>query len=152
MVSAHILRPPKTALPVNLALGYEGNIMSNESEFQIVDAEKRLQEAMLSSNIADLNELLSSSLVFTNHLGQVLNKEADIQAHKSGTLKISILEPSEQKILFVSATVAVVSVRVQLNGTYAGQPAGGNFRFTRVWSFSPDNNWQVVAAHACIIV
>lgn len=125
--------------------------MNKNLEAQIVDAEERLRLAMLASDVNALDELLAPDLVFTNHLGQRLDKEADISAHQSGALTLSVLEPSDQQIRFVGGNVAIVSVRVQISGKYAGQPAGGNFRFTRVWAQSPDNTWRVAAAHAGVI-
>lgn len=125
--------------------------MDKNLEAQIVDAEERLRLAMLASDVNVLDELLASNLIFTDHLGQCLNKEADLLAHKSGALSISMLKPSEQKIVSLADSAAIVSVRVQIAGEYAGKPAGGDFRFTRVWSRLPNNSWQVVAAHAGMI-
>ena len=122
--------------------------MDTDLEAQINNAEEQLRRAMLASDVGALDELLAPSLVFTNHLGQVLGKEADLSTHKSGDLSISKLEPSEHQIRPVSDNVVVISVRVQVAGMYAGQPAGGDFRFTRVWAQSPCGKWQVVAAHA----
>ncbi|MEO0836646.1 MAG: nuclear transport factor 2 family protein, partial [Cyanobacteria bacterium J06642_3] len=45
--------------------------MTNSIETQILQAEERLTEAMLNSDVAALNQLLASELTFTNHLGQV---------------------------------------------------------------------------------
>lgn len=118
---------------------------------QIIDAEERLRLAMLASDVSALDELLAPDLVFTNHLGQRLDKEADLSAHQSGALTISVLEPSDQQIRFLGDNVAIVSVRVQISGKYAGQPAGGDFRFTRVWAQSADNTWRVAAAHAGVV-
>lgn len=120
-------------------------------ETQIIDAEERLRLAMLASDVSALDELLAPDLVFTNHLGQRLDKEADLSAHQSGALTISALEPSDQQIRFVGDNIAIVSVRVHISGKYAGQPAGGEFRFTRVWAQSPDNAWRVAAAHAGVV-
>lgn len=116
-------------------------------EAQIVEAEDQLRVAMLGSDVEALNDLLGSDLVFTNHLGQVLCKDDDLAAYRSGALKILSLEPSEQRVK-VLGDVAVVSVRMQLSGTYSGAPANGDFRFTRVWARSQDARWQIVAAHS----
>lgn len=122
--------------------------MDKDFEAQIVNAEEQLRRAMLASDLNVLDELLAPDLIFTNHLGQRLGKEADLSAHRSGALSISLLEPSERQINLIGSNVALVSVRVQIAGTYAGQPAGGDFRFTRVWAESPTGRWQVVAAHS----
>lgn len=126
--------------------------MDNEFEAMINELEGQLRRAMLASDVAVLDKLLAPELIFTNHLGQCLGKEADISAHRSGALTIAQLIPSEQKIQPVGENVAVVSVRVRVSGKYAGQPADGEFRFTRVWAPSPSGQWQVVAAHAGTIV
>lgn len=119
-----------------------------DSSIDIEKAEEELRQAMLVSDVEALDKLLSPSLIFTNHLGQCLGKEADLSAHESGALTISKLEPSERQIKLVGDDAAVVTVRVQISGTYAGQPAGGDFRFTRVWAQLSNGHWQVVAAHA----
>jgi ketosteroid isomerase-like protein len=118
---------------------------------QIAEVEDRLRTAMLGSDIAALDELLASDLIFTNHLGQLLGKEDDLAGYRSGALKIAGLEPSEQHVRALG-DVAVVSVRMRLTGSYEGAPANGDFRFTRVWARSQEERWQVVAAHAGLIV
>jgi ketosteroid isomerase-like protein len=125
--------------------------MPGPFQMEIVEVEDRLRTAMLSSDIAALNELLAPDLIFTNHLGQLLGKDDDLAAYRSGVLKVVSLEPSEQHVRTLG-DVAVVSVRMQLSGTYEGAPANGNFRFTRVWARSQQERWQIVAAHAGLIV
>ncbi|QEU26620.1 nuclear transport factor 2 family protein [Pseudomonas luteola] len=122
-----------------------------EIALEIKEAEEQLRQAMLASDVEALDRLLSSELIFTNHLGQCLGKEADLSAHRSGALSISCLEPSEQKIRLIGPDTAAVSVRVQIVGRYAGQPADGDFRFTRIWKRLSNAQWQVAVAHAGII-
>lgn len=119
-------------------------------EEQITDLEHRLRNAMLNGLVADLDELLAPDLIFTNHVGQLLGKQDDLDAYRSGVLKIAQLSPTEQQMR-TAGNAVVVSVRMQLQGTYAGQPANGDFRFTRVWVSSPQNAWHVVAAHAGLV-
>ena len=124
--------------------------MQSRLQVQIVEVEDQLRTAMLSSDVAALDELLAPDLIFTNHLGQLLGKNDDLAAYRSGVLKIAELEPSEQH-LRVLDEVAVVSVRMQVSGTYEGAPANGDFRFTRVWARSQQEIWQIVAAHSVLI-
>jgi ketosteroid isomerase-like protein len=125
-------------------------VVNPTMEMQILAVEDQLRAAMLSSDVNALNELLAAELIFTNHFGALLGKEADLAAHRSGMLKIQKLEPSEQTIRF-AGEVAIVSVRTRVEGTYAGNPANGDFRFTRVWALSPSNTWQVIAAHSALV-
>ena len=122
--------------------------MNKTVEMQIIEAEEQLRVAMLTSDVSILDELLAPELIFTNHLGQLLGKKDDLEAYMSGLLKVEQLTPSERQIL-LHEKVAVVSVRMHLSGTYDGNPASGDFRFTRVWAASSARNcWQIIAAHA----
>jgi Domain of unknown function (DUF4440) len=105
--------------------------MDRPVDVQIGEAEDRLMQAMLHSDVSALEGLLAQDLIFTNHLGQLVGKEDDLAAHGSGVLKIHELQSSEQRIQARGET-AIVSVRVKLKGTYSGVPAHGDFRFTRV--------------------
>lgn len=125
--------------------------MDKTLEAQIADAEEKLRLAMLASDIGALDELLSPKLIFTDHLGQRLGKEEDLAVHQSGALVIFNLKLSDLLITSADEDVAVVSVRAHIDGTYGGQPAGGRFRFTRVWVRATDKKWQVLAAHSSVI-
>lgn len=120
-------------------------------EAQILDAEEQLRMAMLHSDVVALDALLAPELLFTNHLGQLLGKKDDLEAHRSGLLKVNELTPSEQHVQ-CHDRAAVVSVRMRLSGTYAGNPANGDFRFTRVWTAATGKTgWHIVAAHATLM-
>jgi ketosteroid isomerase-like protein len=125
--------------------------MKTTAETQIIDAEERLRLAMLASDVSVLNELLAPELIFTNHLGQLMTKQDDLNAHESGMIRIDELNASEQHIQFYGEVV-IVLVRMQISGSYAGQPASGDFRFTRVWAVSSSGNWHIVAAHIGMVV
>ena len=124
--------------------------MTETIEIQIVEMEEQLRQAMLASDVSKLNVLLAPSIVITNHLGQLVERQADIAAHESGLIKIHALNPSEQKIQILGE-VAIVSVRMQIQGNYNGSPANGDFRFTRVWAVV-NGVWHVVAAHIGAVV
>jgi len=124
--------------------------MSNCTQInEIVDAEERLRLAMLSSDVRALETLLSSNLIFTNHLGQLMSKDDDLAAHEKGDFHMDELSLSEQ-IIRVEADVVIVSVYAKITGSYQGVTANGDFRFTRVWHKS-NNQWQVLAGHACLV-
>ena len=120
--------------------------MDRTIETQIIDAEERLRLAMLTADVSGLDELLAPELIAIGHLGDVFTKQADLDAHASGAFKISELIPSERQIQ-IHGDVAIVFVRMQLSGSYQGNPTSGDFRYTRVWAISPHGTWQIVAAH-----
>ena len=117
----------------------------------IATLEQRLRQAMLTSNTAELDALLSCGLVFTTHLGAVLSKQEDLEMHSSGALKIEDIRMADPRIL-PCGEVAIVTVQAEIVGAYKGLPSSGTFRFTRVWRRSPGSGWQVVVGHACAVV
>ncbi|OUC14678.1 MAG: DUF4440 domain-containing protein [Alkalinema sp. CACIAM 70d] len=119
-------------------------------ESQICALEERLRQAMLASDVAVLDELLASDIIITSHLGERLTKQDDLAAHTSGAFKINELQPSEQQIQ-VHGEAAIVSVRMQVAGSYNGNPTNGNLRYTRVWAVTATGHWQIVAAHIGLI-
>lgn len=125
--------------------------MKTNFEPQITAYEERLRQAMLASDLDVLDELISPELVFTNHLGQVFGKQDDLELHRCGVLKFITLEPSE---LLVKACgqMFLVSVRMQLAGTYGGAQFIADLRYTRIWGLSPNGAWQVVVGHSSAVV
>lgn len=124
--------------------------MTETVKTEIIELEERLRQAMLASDVSVLDELLAPEIIITSHLGELLRKQDDIAAHKSGLIKIHKLKPSEQQIK-IYGEIAIVSVRMHLSGTYNGSPSSGNFRFTRVWRVSSTGTWQIVAAHISMV-
>ena len=115
-------------------------------ETQIINAQERLRQAMLASDVSVLDELIAPESMFISHLGELLTKQDDLTAHKSGLFKIHELNPSEQHIQ-IHGEVAIVSVRMQVSGSYNSSPANGDFRYTGVWAVSARGTWHIVAAH-----
>ncbi|MDJ0617680.1 MAG: nuclear transport factor 2 family protein [Calothrix sp. MO_192.B10] len=125
--------------------------MSNPIEAQIIEAEEQLRLAMFDSDVKVLEKLLAPELIFTNHLGQVLGKQDDLAAHQSGKFKIEALTPSDRHIQ-VLENVAIVTVKVHLIGSYDGSGFDNYLRFTRIWTLSSSNTWQIVAAHSSVVM
>ncbi|MGK5020643.1 nuclear transport factor 2 family protein [Janthinobacterium lividum] len=120
------------------------------TQAQVLDAEERLRLAMLASDVAALNILLADQLLFTNHLGHLLSKQADLAAHEQRLLTITDLRASECHVR-INGHVAVVSMRMQLTGSYHDVETRGDFRFTRVWAQDAAGVLQVIAAHSGVV-
>lgn len=117
---------------------------------QIKGLEHRLLGAMRASTIDELDALLADDLVFTDHLGGLWGKQDDLTAHRSGMIHIRALSASQERILVFDGA-AVVSVLLEISGTFDGQEASGAFRFTRVWAPTAGGDWQVVAAQSTLV-
>jgi ketosteroid isomerase-like protein len=113
--------------------------------------EECLRQAMLTADVAALDELIAPELLFTSHLGQRITKQQDLAMHRSGILKLTALDPTDQQMQ-LSDRYAVVSVCMHLLGTYDGAVVDQQIRYTRVWAISPAGTWQVVAGHASALL
>ena len=129
----------------------------NDFEHQIVAAEERLRLAMLGSKVTVLDELISPQLLFTTHLGQLVNKKDDLAMHASGALKFHVLESRKRQIRLFGAgtvtgagTVAVVSVHMHLSGIHGGVPFSADLLYTRVWQRGSNEAWQIIAGHSSV--
>ena len=111
--------------------------------------EERLRQAMLASDVAELDRLLSERLMFVTPDGATLGKEGDLGAHRSGLIRISALTPIECHIEHFGMT-AVVNVEMEMAGSFAGESFAGRFRYTRVWHHD-GAQMKVVAGHVCAI-
>ena len=125
--------------------------MTQLIETQIDACENRLKHAMLNSDVKALDELLAPNLIFTNHLGALMTKQQDLDAHHLGLLKINDISLSDNKTL-VCHDVVVVSVQAFIKGSFNGSASESTFRFTRVWAKAGSDKWQVIAAHSCLVV
>jgi ketosteroid isomerase-like protein len=112
--------------------------------------EEKLQHAMLHSDVQVLDELIADDLVFTMHTGLVVNKQYDLEAHRSGIFKFTKVDLSDRQIHDYGACI-VVTVRADLAGTFNQQAFSESYRFTRVW-VERQNLWQIVAGHACQVI
>ncbi len=111
--------------------------------------EQELLNAMLHSDVQKLDELIAEDLIFTDHNGQLFTKAMDLDAHRSGALKIDSLEPEQQTIRLYEDT-AVVSVLVRIRGKYLGNDFEGSNRYTRFW-VKKDGVWKIGAGHSSML-
>lgn len=115
----------------------------------ILACEDALRDAMMANDVAALDRLLDDALVFAGPDGAVLGKPDDLDAHRARRLRLTRLDPSDRHVVRCGAT-AVVSVRMEIDGTFDGAPVGGALRYTRVWCLRGDG-WRVVAGHVSAV-
>lgn len=120
-----------------------------ELVFAINGQEARLRQAMLSADLAALDELLADDLIFATHLGQVLTKAMDIEAYRSGRLRMGQIDYSETEVRPLGE-LALVMTRCHLAGQYDGVAFAGDFRFTRLWRRYGEA-WRIAAGHCSAI-
>jgi len=111
----------------------------------ILACEAELRQAMLTNDVTTLDRLIDDALLFTTQEGAVVGKQDDLDSHRARRLRLTRLDPSEQRVLRYGAT-AIVSVRMEIAGTWDGAPVSGAWRYPRVWGERPAG-WRLVAGH-----
>jgi ketosteroid isomerase-like protein len=125
------------------------DLLSGTTEAALHACEAALRQAQLSSDVKVLDRLVDDELVFIGPTGAVYGKQDDLDGHRRGIIHITRLDPSEERIQRFG-DIAVVSVRMEMSGTFEGQPFAGPFRYTRVWCAKP-GGWRIVAGHVSAI-
>ncbi|MGQ0649343.1 MAG: nuclear transport factor 2 family protein [Gemmatimonadaceae bacterium] len=123
---------------------------SELSDASLQECEVALRQAQLTSDVSALDRLVDDALVFTGPDGAIYGKQDDLEAHRNGLVRITRLEPSEERIQRFG-NIAVVSVRMEMSGTFQGVAFAGPFRYTRVWCARPDG-WRIVAGHVSAVL
>jgi ketosteroid isomerase-like protein len=126
------------------------DLPADPSDASLLACEAALRQAQLTSNVQELDRLVDDALVFTGPNGAVYGKQDDLDAHRRGLIRITRLEPSEERVQRFGH-IAVVSVRMEMSGTFEGAAFAGPFRYTRVWR-AHENGWRIVAGHVSAVL
>jgi len=117
--------------------------MDVSAKTQIIASENSLLEAMRTSNVERLDELLHDDLLFNGPDGVTATKTVDLTNYRSGNIHLHTVMASDQTVNLIGDT-AVVAVTVEIKGHYLGQPLDGKFRYIRVWK-CVESIWKVIA-------
>ncbi|MGX1752291.1 nuclear transport factor 2 family protein [Sphingobacterium mizutaii] len=98
----------------------------------ILKLENQLYEAMKSADIEALDNLLHNDLLFIIPSGEVINKEKDLESYRTGNLKIIELQPDVEHLNIID-DVAIINLKLKLNGSFSGDPFEAQFRYIRFW-------------------
>jgi ketosteroid isomerase-like protein len=112
---------------------------------EILACEAELRHAQLTGDVAVLDRLLDTLLVFTNIDGTLASKSDDLSSHRSGRLRIMRMDPSDCQLLHLGVT-SVVSVRMNAEAVMDGVPVTATLRYTRIWH-KRAGGWRLVAGH-----
>lgn len=115
----------------------------------IVALENKLESAMLSSDVEMLDKLLDDELVFTNHIGQQTTKQMDLEAHRSGFVKIESISQSNQSVNLFD-NVAIVTVLSEICGSFGEVRSTVKIQFTRVWQKKNEKEYKLIASHSSL--
>lgn len=111
----------------------------------VIEHEEMLRQAMRTSHVEMLDELIHDDLIFVNHFGQILTKEADLEAHRSGALNFTDINVIDQRVKLLDR-LAITVTRVSLKGTAGAEPIEDEMCYTRVWQ-TIDGKLKIISGH-----
>ena len=109
---------------------------------EIETVEEQWRTAQLAGDVATMDKLLAEDYFGISVTGQLNDKMQQLERLRSHTLVLTKLAISDVKIKLVGR-VAIVTSLAAVEGTNAGEPLKGNFRYTRVYKRYPDGSWKI---------
>ncbi|HLP56711.1 MAG TPA: nuclear transport factor 2 family protein [Fluviicola sp.] len=109
---------------------------------QILQLEQRLLEAIKTSNVEVLDQLLHDDLLFIAPNSQTITKEMDLASHRKGEMVVEAIESEVEHLQLVGNTAIVVIV-YHTKGKMLGKDIEGSFKYIRFWQ-REDDYWKVI--------
>ena len=112
----------------------------------IIRHENALLNAMQTTNLALLDDLLHERLLFSIPNGDVITKEMDLESYRTKKMVLNAFTIHNQEIELFDETAVVASL-IQLEGVFFDQPFNAHFRTIRIWK-SFEHHWKVIGGSA----
>src|SRR6478736_2891580 len=109
---------------------------------KVIDLDRQRMEAMAKKDIAALNKLISSDLVYTHSSARLDTKDSLIGAMESGRTVYTAVVPSDVKAQDLGDTV-VLTGSCKISVMSQGRPNSFGVRFTDVYA-NKGGQWQMV--------
>lgn len=116
----------------------------DSTEEAVATLNRSWMQAYTTGNIDFLERHMSQDYVGTFPDGTVHDKNSEIEAVKSGAVKIVEMAPKEMTVR-VYGKAAVITGRSHIQAIVGGQAMSADFRFTDVW-IAQDGEWRAVAS------
>jgi ketosteroid isomerase-like protein len=125
------------------ALPKLNDALLSDPEKTLRAANDAYNKALIAGDFVTLEKIFATEFVYTSTSGEVIDRAAQLQQFKSGTLDIVSAVGSEEKVQIHTKTGIIVG-RFDAKGTYAGKPFDSTERYTSVW-VARDGRWQLLA-------
>ena len=122
-------------------------IMTDEATIDTLEEQLRL--AMLAGSVEVLESLLADDMTSIDHLGRRADKSQELEAYRTGVLKLDQLDVYD-RIIKPMTTAAAVSLRARIGGTYYGETFSAKVAYSRVW-VCRHSVWTVISMHYSLV-
>jgi ketosteroid isomerase-like protein len=113
---------------------------------EIENLESQWRTAVMQNDVATVNRLLADDYLGINPNGTLETKADALAQRRSGTVRISSIDPDNVKVRVYGET-AVVTSRVDVVGHDGDRDISGRYHYTRVYNHR-DGEWKIVSFEA----
>ncbi|KRT14100.1 hypothetical protein ASU31_21175 [Pedobacter ginsenosidimutans] len=119
-------------------------LSDQETILLIADLEEKLLDGFKRTDLNTLDLLFADGMLFHDQYGNVLDKEMDLDAYRSGMIKITKINVSKREIR-VFESIVIVSASLFIKGSYSNILLNGKYQWLRVWG-KVREDWKVISA------
>jgi hypothetical protein len=119
-------------------------LSDQETILLIADLEEKLLDGFKRTDLNILDLLFADGMLFHDQYGNVLDKEMDLDAYRSGMIKITKINVSKREIR-VFESIVIVSASLFIKGSYSNILLNGKYQWLRVWG-KVREDWKVISA------
>ena len=141
------LSMPAMSMPVLFAAQPMPRAQRHHLRHAVLALEQQWRAALLRQDVAALSSLLNPDYVGINANGALQTRDDTLTALRSGSLHITQLTLSDQKVRIFRQTAVVTSV-AELHGTSDRASLDGRYRYTHVYVRTPDGHWTIASFEA----
>jgi ketosteroid isomerase-like protein len=131
------------ALAVAATARAAGPVTTGPAADELKKVDATLNQAAMKRDMDTFNRHLADEYRLTEPDGAVTDRKANVEAVRSGALKLESMKDSDVKAAVYGDT-GVLTGHTEMKGTYQGQDISGPYRWTRVY-VRRDGRWQCVA-------
>jgi ketosteroid isomerase-like protein len=121
-----------------------------ELEKAILEKEQAFLSATKTADLNHLQAVMGEDAVSVWPDGTVLDKEGHKKNWKDGVFRVTRIETSGLKVRTFNEDTAIVTGRVEYEGTYEGKKIDTPRIFTHVW-VKQGADWQLVSRHLTFV-
>jgi len=119
---------------------------SHQLHKQVEELEMEWRQAVLDNNAAAMDHLLADDYVGISANGTIETKVQVLAQRRAGTLRLTQMDLNDLKVRVYGDT-AVVTSRVDLQGSNGERDISGRYRYTRVYNRRL-GQWKIVSFEA----
>jgi ketosteroid isomerase-like protein len=111
-------------------------------ERQVQALEQQWRQAALSGDTSTIEKLLDDDFIGINSSGLIYNRDQQLERMRNRAVMVTKMDVTDVKVKLIGA-IAIVTSRVDLEGTSEGVSVTGVYRYTRVYRRLPSGAWKV---------